>query len=65
MAACNPEQGHCAPCGAALGGPSVALTFSYDFPEAVDLHSEYEVLAAPASFPASWPSMHASAARSR
>ena len=36
----------------------MALTFSYDFPEAVELHSEYEVLAA-LEILASFPAKHA------
>ena len=40
---CQPEDTLCAPCGEELLGPSVALTFSYDFFDAVLLHTEYEV----------------------
>lgn len=35
--------GHCAPCGVALLGPSVALTFAYDYFDVVVLESEFEV----------------------
>ena len=42
-ALCQPEDTLCAPCGAVFTGPSVALTFSYDFFEEVVLHTEYEV----------------------
>ena len=40
---CQPEDTLCAPCGAELVGPSVALTFSYDFFDAVLLHTDFEV----------------------
>ena len=40
---CTAEDA-CAPCGAALAGPSVILTFSYDYFEAAVLHSEFEVM---------------------
>lgn len=40
---CKAEDA-CAPCGAALAGPSVTLTFSYDYFEAAVLHSEFEVM---------------------
>ena len=40
---CQPDDTLCAPCGAELVGPSVALTFSYDFFDAVVLHTEFEV----------------------
>ena len=33
----------CAPCGAALTGHSVALTFSYEYFDVVALHTEFEV----------------------
>ncbi|KAK9834170.1 hypothetical protein WJX81_004930 [Elliptochloris bilobata] len=41
-AICRPEEALCAPCGAAVAGPSVALTFSYDFFDVVVLGSEFE-----------------------
>ena len=40
---CGPEDAFCAPCGTSVAGPSVAMTFSYDFFEIIELHSEYEV----------------------
>ena len=40
---CTAEDA-CAPCGAALAGPLVAVTFSYDYFEAAVLYSEYEVM---------------------
>ena len=40
---CQPEDTLCAPCGAEFVGPSVALTFTYDFFDAVVLHTEFEV----------------------
>lgn len=42
-AVCGPEEAFCAPCGSTVAGPSVAITFSYDFFEIIELHSEYEV----------------------
>ncbi|KAK9825364.1 hypothetical protein WJX81_004084 [Elliptochloris bilobata] len=39
---CNLQGALCAPCGAPLAGPSVALTFSYDFFEMVVLDSDFE-----------------------
>ena len=43
QAVCGPEEAFCAPCGSRVAGPSVAMTFSYEFFEIVELHSEYEV----------------------
>lgn len=43
QAVCGPEEAFCAPCGSRVAGPSVAITFSYEFFEIVELHSEYEV----------------------
>ena len=43
QAVCGPEEALCAPCGQQTTGPSVALTFSYEFFELVELHSDYEV----------------------
>ena len=40
---CQPDNTLCTPCGAELLGPSVALTFSYDFFDVVVLHSDFEV----------------------
>ena len=40
---CGPEEALCAPCGSGVAGPSVAITFFYEFFEIVELHSEYEV----------------------
>ncbi|KAK9818906.1 hypothetical protein WJX81_000729, partial [Elliptochloris bilobata] len=42
---CIPDDGEgllCAPCGAGLAGPSVLITFSYDYFDVVVLDSEYE-----------------------
>ncbi|KAK9825358.1 hypothetical protein WJX81_003161 [Elliptochloris bilobata] len=39
---CRGEEALCAPCGAALTGPLVALTFSYDFFEIISLDSDIE-----------------------
>ena len=43
QAVCEAEDGFCAPCGSSVAGPSVAITFSYEFFEIVELHSEFEV----------------------
>ena len=40
---CRPEDTLCSPCGAELVGPSVALTFSYDFFDVVVLHTDFEI----------------------
>lgn len=42
---CMLEEAFCAPSGAQLAGPVVALTFSYDYPEVVDsvMDSDFEV----------------------
>lgn len=45
--ACREHEALCAPCGAALAGPVVALTFAYDYFEVVELDSEFEVPACP------------------
>ena len=42
-ALCRPGDALCAPCGAGLVGHSVALTFSYDFFDAVVLRTDFEV----------------------
>ncbi|KAK9834205.1 hypothetical protein WJX81_008121 [Elliptochloris bilobata] len=41
-ASCSPEEGLCAPCGAVLDSPSVGLTFSYEYFDAIELHSDFE-----------------------
>ena len=41
-AICGPEGALCAPCGAELAGPSVAITFSYDYFDVVVLRTEFE-----------------------
>lgn len=41
---CRLEESYCAPCGAAMAGPSVSLTFAYDYFDVVVLQSDYEVL---------------------
>ena len=45
---CREHEALCAPCGAALTGPVVALTFAYDYFEVVELDSEFEVQTRPA-----------------
>lgn len=44
---CREHEALCAPCGAALTGSFVALTFAYDYFEVAELDSEFEVPACP------------------
>ena len=43
QAVCGTEEAFCAPCGSSVAGPSVAITFSYEFFEVIELHTEFEV----------------------
>ena len=43
QAVCGPEEAFCAPCGSSVAGLSVAISFSYEFFEVIELHSEFEV----------------------
>ena len=49
---CDVRESLCAPCGAALAGPCVALTFAYDYFEVAELDGEFEV---PSPSPACMP----------